>query len=74
MVGEPTGIADIIAENIGSIDSENDYGLPDTDGAGQPDLRVGALTRLPSGASPSVGTSLPGSATASHAASAMPNP
>ena len=74
MVGEPTGIADIIAENIGSIDSENDYGLPDTDGAGQPDLRVGALTRLPSGASPSVGTSLPGSATASHAASATPNP
>ena len=74
MVGEPTGIADIIAENIGSIDPENDYGLPDPDGAGQPDLRVGALTRLPSGASPSVGTSLPGSATASHAASAMPNP
>ena len=74
MVGEPTGIADIIAENIGSIDPENDYGLPDPDGAGQPDLRVGALTRLPSGASPSVGTSLPGSATASHAASATPNP
>ena len=74
MVGAPTDIADIIADNIGSIDPENDYGLPDPDGAGQPDLRVGALTRLPSGASPSVGTSLPGSATASHAASATPNP